>query len=78
MYSPAHTRSDVHDFIFSSEQIWWNLALHLLTMDPLQWMGAVRMRVQTADRNNKHWWASDGLKKNIHWIYIFFKVSRWN
>ncbi len=24
---------------------------HLLTMDPLQWMGAVRMRVQTDDKN---------------------------
>ncbi len=33
----------------SSEQIWRNLALHhLLTM---QWMGAVRMRVKTSDKN---------------------------
>ncbi len=31
---------------FSSEQIWRNVA-----MGPLQWMGAVRMRVQTADKS---------------------------
>ncbi len=31
---------DVEEFVSSSEQIWRNVALH----DPLQWMGAVRMR----------------------------------
>ncbi len=31
----------------SSEQIWITCS----PMDPLQWMGAVRMRVQTADKN---------------------------
>ncbi len=34
------------EFVSSSEQIWRNWP-----MDPLQWMGAVRMRVQTADKN---------------------------
>ncbi len=43
---------DVDEFVSSWEQIWRNLALHhLLTMDPLQWMGAVRRGVQTADKN---------------------------
>ncbi len=37
---------DVDEFVSSSELE--NLALHHL--DP-QWMGAVRMRVQTADKN---------------------------
>ncbi len=39
---------------FLSKQIWRNVALHYITissMDLLQWMGAVRMRVQTADKN---------------------------
>ncbi len=43
--------SDYPEFISSLEQIWKNVALHHLLMDPLQWMGAVRMRVQTADKN---------------------------
>ncbi len=49
---------DVDEFVSSREQSWRNLALHhLLTMDPLQWMGAVRRGggggggVQTADKN---------------------------
>ncbi len=43
----------VDEFVSSSEQIWRNVALHHLIdpMDALQWMGAVRMRVQTADKN---------------------------
>ncbi len=43
----------VDEFVSSSEQIWRNVALHHLIdpMAPLQWMGAVRMRVQTADKN---------------------------
>ncbi len=42
-----YLRSDADEFISSSEQIWRNVALHhLLVMDPLQWMGAVRMSVQ--------------------------------
>ncbi len=33
---------------------YFSLALHhLFTMDSLQWMGAVRMRVQTSDKNIK-------------------------
>ncbi len=36
---------DVDEFVSSSEQIWRNASLHL------QWMGAVRMRVQTADKS---------------------------
>ncbi len=51
IYSPAGVIQDVDGFVSSLEQIWRNLALHhLLTHDPLQWMGAVRMRVQTADK----------------------------
>ncbi len=33
-------------------------------MDPLQWMGAVRMRVQTADKNPHH----SSTSVNILWI----------
>ncbi len=41
--------------ISSSEQILRNFAFrHLLTMDTLQWMGAVRTRVQTADKNHNN------------------------
>ncbi len=43
---------DVDEFVSSSEHIRRNVALQYFTcspMDPLQWMGAVRMRVQTAD-----------------------------
>ncbi len=39
---------DVDEFVSSSEQIWRNVSSE---MDPLQWMDAVRMRVQTADKN---------------------------
>ncbi len=43
---------DADEFVFSSEQIWRNVALHHFSaMDALQWMGAVRIRVQTADKN---------------------------
>ncbi len=36
---------NVDEFVSSLEQIWMNLALrHGLPMDPLQWMGAVRMK----------------------------------
>ncbi len=38
----------VNEFVSSWEQIWRNSAL---IQDPLQWMGAVRMKVQTADKN---------------------------
>ncbi len=49
----THPQAIQVEFVSSSEQIWRNVALHhLLTpMDPLQWMGAVRKRVQTADKN---------------------------
>ncbi len=39
---------DVNEFVCSSEKIWKNVAS---PMDPLRWMGAVRMRVLTADKN---------------------------
>ncbi len=39
------------EFVSSSEQIWRNVYITCSPMDPLQWMGAVRMRVQTADKN---------------------------
>ncbi len=40
-------------FVSSLEQTLRNVILyHLLINDPLQWMGAVRMRVQTADKKN--------------------------
>ncbi len=43
---------DVDEFASSSEQIWRNVALHhLLSNRSSAWMGAVRMRVQTADKN---------------------------
>ncbi len=44
----AHSQAiqDVDEFVSSLEQIWRNLAFR-----HLQWMGAVRMRVQTADKN---------------------------
>ncbi len=50
----THPRAiqDVDEFVSSSEQILRNLALHTCSpMDPLQWMGAVRLIVQTADKN---------------------------
>ncbi len=40
---------DADEFIYSTEQ-------HYITcssMDPLQWMGAVRMRIQTADKTSR-------------------------
>jgi len=43
---------DVDEFVSSSEQ--FGEMYHYITcspMDPLQWMGAVRMKVQTADKN---------------------------
>ncbi len=40
---------DVDEFVSALEKIWRNLAYS--PMDPLQWMGAIRMRVQTADKN---------------------------
>ncbi len=43
---------DVDEFVSSYEQIWRNLHyVTCSTMDPLQWMGAVRTRVQTTDKN---------------------------
>ncbi len=46
---------DADEFVSSSEQIWRNLALHhLLTMDPLQWMGANRMRFQTGIKTSQY------------------------
>ncbi len=44
---------DVDEFVSSWEQFWRNVALHhtCSEMYALQWMGAVRMRVQAADKN---------------------------
>ncbi len=51
MYSPPAIQ-DVDELVSLSEQIWRNLALHHPPMvTTLQWMGAVKMRVQTADKN---------------------------
>ncbi len=41
------TIKDVDVFDSSSEQIWSNLEIIFSPLDPLQWMGAVRMRVQS-------------------------------
>ncbi len=47
MHSPSS-----HQRYRRVEQIWGNLALqHFLTVDRLQWMGAVRIRIKTADKN---------------------------
>ncbi len=47
MHSPSS-----HQRYRRVEQIWGNLALqHFLTVDRLQWMGAVRIRIQTAAKN---------------------------
>ncbi len=51
IYMHPQAMQDIDEFVSSSEQIWRNVALHHLLMDPLQWMGAVRMRVQTADKD---------------------------
>ncbi len=40
---------DVDEFVRSLEMKY--LEKHCSRMDPLQWMGAVRMRVKTADNN---------------------------
>ncbi len=45
MTSPSDIQ-DVVEFVSSSEQIWRNLASPI---DPLQPMGAVKIKVQTAD-----------------------------
>ncbi len=42
---------DLGEFVSSSEQIWINLALNHLLTNLLQWMGAIRMRVQIDDKN---------------------------
>ncbi len=36
----------------SPKQIWRNAALHHLQFDPLQWLGAVRMRVHIFTRES--------------------------
>ncbi len=43
---------DVDDFVSSSEQI-LRTCITRSAMDPLQWMGAVRTRVQTADKTSQ-------------------------
>ncbi len=43
---------DVDEFVSSLDQIQRNVVLHHLSpVDALEWMGAVRLRVQTADKN---------------------------
>ncbi len=44
---PPQAVQDVDEFVCSFEQIWITCS----SMDPLQWMGAIRMSVQTADNN---------------------------
>ncbi len=54
LFTHPQAIEDVDEFVTSSQQIWRNVALHhLLTngSSALQWMGAVRMRVQPADTN---------------------------
>ncbi len=53
MFIHSQTIQDVDDFASSSEQIWKKMMNYITCspVDPLQWMGAVRMRVQTADNN---------------------------
>ncbi len=58
---------DVDDFVSSSEQIWRNLAYVTCSpVDPLQWMGAVRMRVQTAEVKNCTFVKNTSIKSIIH------------
>ncbi len=48
----SQTIQCVDEFVSLWKLIWRYVALRqLLTIDPLQWMGAVRMRTQTADKN---------------------------
>ncbi len=59
-------------------------------MDPLQWMGAVRMRVQTADKNitiihttpaiNILWNENNSMLKNFHFkqvLYTKYRFLQW-
>ncbi len=58
------------------EKIWRNLALHhLLTMDHLQWMGAVRMRVQTPQ-----WSTSNHHQNPFTYLFrtVFVVNSAWS
>ncbi len=56
-YTPPQSIQDVEKFVSSSEKIWRNVTFHHLLTNKgitLQWMGAVRMRVQTADKTSQY------------------------
>ncbi len=56
--NPSQAIQDSDEFVSSAYQIWRNLAL----IDPLKWMGAIRMRVQTT---------KNALRLTYHQIEIF-------
>ncbi len=49
-------------------------------MDPLQWMGAVRMRVQTANKNMDimKYHGETGGNCNIFYIFLHNSQTTWN
>ncbi len=64
-----HVIQDVDEFVSSLEQIWRNLSLHhLLISDPLQWMGAVRMRAEKVSVINKFIWKMFFASNHCFWI----------
>ncbi len=53
-----------------------SLFLHYIIcspVDPLQWMGAIRMRVQTADKNTKYPQHDPNPSTNILWKTMFLR-----
>ncbi len=48
----THPKAIQDEFVSSSEKIWRKVALHHLLTN-VQWMGAVRMRDQTADKTSQ-------------------------
>ncbi len=53
MYSPSvQAIQDVDEFLYTQNRFWeMYYYITCSPMDSLQWMGAIRMRVQTADKN---------------------------
>ncbi len=69
-YTHPQAIKDVDKFVSSSEQVWREI-YHYITcsaMDPLQWMGAVRMRVQTADKKHHN-------NNSIHSINVLWSEN---
>ncbi len=79
-------------YLFLSETSFWSLFLHrnrfgyilhhitCSPMDPLQWMGAVRMRVQTVDKNASqiiNWWTEVYYYGLLWCFYQLFGLSFW-